>query len=444
MKEHSMYDLKRLDEFHGRSGPLLLIILDGIGIGDEYEGNAFYRAHPKTLLKLAKECRERGLFCKLQASGEAVGLMNEKDKGNSEVGHNALGAGKIYPQGAKLVDIAIKKGKIFQTKLWKQMVQKVKTNDSTVHLIGLLSDGNVHSSINQLFRLLDGLQNSGIQNVRLHILTDGRDVPAKSALEYIHPLQLKLQEIRQKSDDNEYFDYRIASGGGRMRVTMDRYESDWKIVQRGWDAHVRGVVREDELKNGYKGYYSSAAKAIKDARNCFPKLNDQFLPPFVIVNDDSEPVGQIKDNDVVINFNFRGDRAIEISKAFEQGEEFKGFDRVVHPDVLYIGLTQYDGDEKIPENYFVHPPKIKDVLTDYCCANDITQFAIAETHKYGHVTYFWNGNRSGYFCIEKEKYVNIPSEPNEMIEEHPEMKAEEVCKQTITAIKSGEWDFIRV
>jgi 2,3-bisphosphoglycerate-independent phosphoglycerate mutase len=379
-------------------------------------------------------------LCQLKAHGPAVGMLSEKDMGNSEVGHNALGAGRIYDQGAKLVDRYITSGKIFETTLWKKLVSMVKKTKSTVHLLGLLSDGNVHSNISQLFGLLDGLIQSGITKVRIHILTDGRDVPSHSALTYVHQLEEKISEIE---DSHPEADYKIASGGGRMKVTMDRYESDWKIVQRGWNAHVRGIVKEEELQNGYKGYYSSAEEAITHARQCFPERDDQTLPPFVIVDENDQPVGKMADNDVVINFNFRGDRAIQISRAFEE-DDFNEFPPEEQPNVTYVGIMQYDGDALIPKKYLVPPPTIKNVLSQYLCANNISQFAIAETHKFGHVTYFWNGNRSGYVCKEQEKYIEIKSEPNEMIPTHPEMKAKEVCDRTIKALSSGDWKFVRV
>lgn len=437
-----MYQLDNLQAFSGRPGPLLLIIMDGIGIAEKNDGNAVYLANPSTLNRLEKECKKKNLFCELKTHGSAVGLLSEKDMGNSEVGHNALGAGKIYKQGAKRADTAIKSGEVFQSDLWTRLTAKIIQNDNTAHLIGLVSDGNVHSNFSQLFGLIDGLAETGVRKVRIHALTDGRDVPSHSALKYIQPLRRKLNEIMEKYSSKDY-DYQIASGGGRMIVTMDRYESDWRIVQRGWDAHVRGIVREDDLTDCYQGYYHSAEEAIKKARECFPERTDQTLPPFVIVDEEGNPTGKITDGDLVINFNFRGDRAIEISRAFEE-KNFSEFDRVVWPEVDYVGLTQYDGDKKIPKKYLVSPPEIEDVLSDYCCANDITSFAIAETHKFGHITYFWNGNNSGYICPEKEVYVEIKSEPNEMIPEHPEMKAVEVCDETIKALQSQKYQFVRV
>ena len=437
-----MYKLQKLAAFPDRKGPLLLIVMDGIGLGKEDDGNAVYLAQPKTLQKLTEECTRKNLFCSLKAHGPAVGLLSEMDMGNSEVGHNALGSGQIIDQGAKLVDSSIKTKQIFQTEIWSSLIKKVLAKKGTVHLIGLLSDGNVHSNLTQLFGLIEGFVTANIQRLCVHVLTDGRDVPAHSALEFVKPLETLLGEINTKHS-NQNYEYRIASGGGRMQVTMDRYESDWKIVQRGWNAHVLGYVAEEELRNGYKGYYQSAEEAIIHARKCFPNRNDQTLPPFVIINHERKPVGEINDGDVVINFNFRGDRAIQISRAFEE-KDFDKFDRRRVPKINYAGLMQYDGDKFIPKLFLVAPPNIKDILSDYCCANDITSFAIAETHKYGHVTYFWNGNRSGYVCKDKEEYVEITSEPNEMIETNPKMKAIAVCDRTIEAVQSGRFKFVRV
>lgn len=435
-----MYELKKLDSFSGRRGPLLLIIMDGVGIGKKDDTNAVYLANPVNLNKYKEDCMKQNLYMQLKAHGPAVGLPTEKDMGNSEVGHNAMGAGKIYAQGAKLVNKSIKTGRMFETDVWDQYVKPLAGSDRTVHFIGLLSDGNVHSHITQLFGLLDGVSKSGIKSVRIHPLLDGRDVPERSALEFIEPLQAKMRAIM---DANDGYDYQIASGGGRMYVTMDRYESDWGVVKRGWDAHVRGVVKEDEMKNGYKGYYRSATEAIEHGRECLPETNDQTAPPFVIVDKEGNPVGRMKDGDLVINYNFRGDRAIEITKAFIH-ENFSAFDRVYYPDVNYLGLLEYDDAEHIPENYLVPPPDIKDTLSDYCCANGISQFAIAETHKYGHVTYFWNGNRTGYVCADQEAYIEIKSEPSEMIPKNPVMKADEVCAETMRILETLKYDFVRV
>jgi len=434
------YKLERLPNFKGREGPLLLIIMDGIGIGKPDKGNAVYLAQPPNLIKITEECKAKNLYTELKAHGPAVGLPTWDDMGNSEVGHNAMGAGRVYSQGAKLVNEAIKSGKIFQSEIWNKFVKRVKERNSCMHFLGLLSDGNVHSHIDQLFGLLDGTVKSGVRKVRVHILLDGRDVPEYSALKYVDMLEEKLKSI---NDQNFGFDYKIGSGGGRMYVTMDRYESNWEIVRRGWLAHVCGIIEQTELIKGFKGYYRSARKAIEDARRIFPEKNDQFIPPFVIIDENNKPIGRMSDGDVVINFNFRGDRAIQISKVFEQ-KDFNKFKRDYYPDLEYAGLLEYDTDAHIPKQYLVSPPEIQNTITEYLCTNGITQFAIAETHKFGHVTYFWNGNRTGYFCRDKELYIEIHSEPNEMIPINPKMKAYEVCDETIKALKSGKYKFLRV
>ena len=238
-----MYKLEKLESFAGRTGPLLTIIMDGVGIGQENGGNAVFLAKPKNLIDFEKESRSRNLYTQLKAHGLSVGLPSEKDMGNSEVGHNALGSGQIYTQGSKLVNESIRSGSLFGSELWKKITSQVKKTENTIHLIGLLSDGNVHSHIDQLFGILDGLTQAGVEKVRIHPLLDGRDVPSKSALTYIKNLEQKLRKIRLSSVDTD-FRYMIASGGGRMYVTMDRYESDWNVVKRGWDAHVRGIIQD--------------------------------------------------------------------------------------------------------------------------------------------------------------------------------------------------------
>lgn len=433
------YILEKLPSFSGREGPLLLIVMDGLGIGKKDKGDAVFLADPPNIQRLEKECKEKALFRSIFAHGPHVGLPSESDMGNSEVGHNAIGCGQIVNQGAKLVDESIKTGRIFQTDVWKKLTNTVVNTENTVHLIGLLSDGNVHSHIHQLYGILDGLTNSGVKKVRIHPLLDGRDVPAKSALTFIRPLENKLKLIHEEHQ----YDYQIASGGGRMYVTMDRYESDWSVVKRGWYAHVLGMIEEADIKKGYKGYYRSAEEAITHGRECFPETNDQTAPPFVIVDEECKPVGKIVDGDVVINFNFRGDRAIQISKAFEM-EDFDKFDRLRYPKVEYAGLLEYDDEAHIPAQYLVPPPDIEHTLSDFLCAQNITQYAIAETHKFGHVTYFWNGNRTGYVCPELEKYEEIKSDPSEAIPLHPKMKAYDVMVRTLNVLNENKYKFVRV
>ncbi|MGQ4873048.1 MAG: 2,3-bisphosphoglycerate-independent phosphoglycerate mutase [Promethearchaeia archaeon] len=433
----NQFKLKRLKNFSGREGPLVLIIMDGVGIGKKSEYNAVYLANTPFLDMLQRECPKRKLYAQLQAHGTAVGLPTDDEMGNSEVGHNALGAGNIVKQRALLAKEAILSKELFKTEKWKNFTEKIISNNKSLHFIGLLSDGYVHSHTTHLYGLLYGSRDSGVKKVRVHTLLDGRDVPPQSSLEYINELEGVLKEINNSGD----FDYKIASGGGRMRVTMDRYNSDWEVVRRGWDAHVCGIP---EKFPSYKGYFSSAKEAITQARIIDPDISDQYLPSFVVVNENKFPVGKMEDGDGVVFFNFRGDRAIQISRAFDEGESFKEFEKKCNPKVTYYGLLEYDEKEKIPKNYFIAPPKINNPFTKYLCDLGIKQFAIAETHKYGHVTYFFNGNREGYINPNLEKYVEIHSDPSEMIEENPKMKAIEVKDRLIKALITEDYKFLRV
>ena len=422
MKNRSL-SLDKLKSFHGRKGPLLLIIMDGIGIGRQDESNAVYLTLTPTLDRLFQS----RFSTQLQAHGTAVGLPSDDDMGNSEVGHNALGAGRVFDQGARLVNKALETDEIFETDLWDKIVQRSRKG-GTVHFIGLLSDGNVHSHIRHLYKMIDKCAQLALKRVRVHALLDGRDVGERSALDYIVPTQEKLKKITNEKK----LDYRIASGGGRMKVTMDRYNADWNIVKKGWEAHVIGKGR----------FFKTAAKAIQAFYDEDPEMTDQYLDSFVIVDDTEKTVGPIIDGDAVIFFNFRGDRAIEISRSFTE-EIFHEFDRGPLPDILYAGMMEYDGDAHIPPNFLVLPPAIDRTLSEYLCAEKIKMFVVSETQKYGHVTYFWNGNRSGYIDEALETYVEIRSDKIEF-HKAPKMKAMEVKDRAIEMLKRGGYRFGRL
>ena len=413
--------LKKLENPINVKGPVLTIVMDGVGIAPATEANAVYSAYTPTLdMIMAKyPC------VKLKAHGTAVGLPTDDDMGNSEVGHNALGSGQVFAQGAKLVSQSIENGKMFASGTWQKIVSNVKTNNSTLHFIGLFSDGNVHSHIDHLKAMLAQAKNEGVAKVRIHILIDGRDVGETSALEYIGPFEEYLNSLRDAS-----YDIKIASGGGRMVITMDRYEANWKMVEIGWQTHVLGQGRQ----------FASAAEAVEAYRAEY-KVIDQDLPPFVIA-ENGEPVGTINDGDSVIFYNFRGDRAIEISKAFDD-KKFDKFDRVRYPQVVYAGMLEYDGDLHIPSNYLVNPPEITNTMGEYLANTGISQLAISETQKYGHVTYFWNGNKSGKFSDELETYIEVPSDVVPF-EQRPWMKCAEITDKLIECLESGKYDCLRV
>ena len=404
-----------------RRGPVVLLIMDGVGFGKYAEGDAVKAARTETLDRLFATCP----WTALKAHGTAVGLPSDADMGNSEVGHNAMGCGRVFAQGAKLVDQSIETGAMFSGRTWQDLIANVRKNNGTLHFLGLLSDGNVHSNISHLKAMVARAKADGVRRVRVHALLDGRDVGETSALEYFDPFEAYLAEL---SDDS--FDARIASGGGRMVITMDRYNANWEMVRRGWDIHVHGEGRQ----------FSSAHEAIRTLRAETGAI-DQDLPGFVIA-ENGKPVGPVLDGDSFILFNFRGDRAIEISRAFDE-KGLDTFDRGRIPDVMYAGMMEYDGDLHIPSRYLVQPPAIDRTLAEYLCATGLRQFSISETQKFGHVTYFFNGNKSGKFDGNLEQFVEIPSDIVPF-EQRPWMKCAEIADRLIAEIESGKWDFFKL
>ncbi|ONM36893.1 23-bisphosphoglycerate-independent phosphoglycerate mutase 1 [Zea mays] len=276
--------------------------------------------------------------------------------------------------------------------------------------------------------LLKGVSERGAKKIRVHILTDGRDVLDGSSVGFVETLENDLLELRGKGIDAQ-----IASGGGRMYVTMDRYENDWDVVKRGWDAQVLGEAP-------YK--FKSALEAVKTLR-AQPNANDQYLPPFVIVDDSGKAVGPVLDGDAVVTINFRADRMVMLAKALEYAD-FNNFDRVRVPKIRYAGMLQYDGELKLPSRYLVSPPEIDRTSGEYLVKNGIRTFACSETVKFGHVTFFWNGNRSGYFDETKEEYVEVPSDSGITFNVAPKMKALQIAEKARDALLSGKFDQVRV
>jgi 2,3-bisphosphoglycerate-independent phosphoglycerate mutase len=420
------FELKRSAGFPGVEGPVVVCVMDGVGIGRQDASDAVWLARTPQLDALAATVPHLAL----RAHGTAVGMPSDDDMGNSEVGHNAIGAGRVFDQGAKLVGNAIHGGSLFEGpsgEAWQRLTERVRQSGEAFHFLGLLSDGNVHSHIQHLFAMLRRCDHEDVRQVRVHVLLDGRDVGATSALDYVDALEELLEALNRKPDR----DYRIASGGGRMLVTMDRYQADWTVVERGWATHVHAEGRR----------FPSTREAIATLRDESPGIGDQNLPAFVIA-DDSGPVGPIRDGASVVLFNFRGDRAIQISQAFED-DVFPHFDRGARPDVAYAGMMQYDGDLHVPKAYLVAPPAIDRTLGEYLARQGVPQLAISETQKYGHVTYFWNGNRSGAFDDELERYVEIPGDPLPF-EERPWMRAAEITDRLIAELRSGSFRHARV
>jgi 2,3-bisphosphoglycerate-independent phosphoglycerate mutase len=398
-------------------GPVVLVVMDGIGRGAGDEADAVSIASTPTLDRLWVP----GARAELRAHGKAVGLPTDDDMGNSEVGHNALGAGKVYAQGAILVNRAIQSGSLFEGESWKRVTER-GARGGAIHFVGLLSDGNVHSHLDHLEALLGAAAKAGCKKLYVHALLDGRDVPPTSALEYIDRTERFVAGLRVAG-----VDARIVSGGGRMKITMDRYEADWPMVERGWKTHVLAEARA----------FASAGAAVETLRGENPGVIDQDLPAFVV-----SPATPMQDGDACVVFNFRGDRAIEISRAFDD-DSFDKFDRVRRPDVFYAGMMEYDGDLHVPKSYLVSPPQIERPMGEILAAAHIPQLAISETQKYGHVTYFWNGNRSGMFDNGTETYIEIPSD-RVPFEQRPWMKAAEITDRLIAELRTGKHRFARV
>ena len=418
-----MNQLQKLNNFKGVQGPVLTIVMDGVGLAPDTISNAVAGAYTPTLDALMSKYP----MVSLKAHGVAVGLPSDDDMGNSEVGHNALGAGQVFAQGAKLVSNSIESGKMFASATWLELFANFKANGSTLHFMGLFSDGNVHSHIDHLKAMIKQAKVDGVATVRVHILLDGRDVGETSAPDYILPFEDFLASLNDSA-----FDAKIASGGGRMTVTMDRYEANWSMVEKGWHTHVLGDGRQ----------FASAIEAYNTLRAETGKI-DQDIDPFIIA-ENGKPVGTIEDGDSVIFYNFRGDRAIEISKTFDTAEgEFDKFDRVRYPKVVYAGMLEYDGDLHIPSKYLVNPPEISNTMGEYLANTGVAQYAISETQKFGHVTYFWNGNKSGKFSEELETYVEIPSDVVPF-EQRPWMKCAEITDELIKALRQGKYTYYRV
>ena len=414
--------LRKNPAWKGRRGPLVLVIMDGVGYGKYKEGDAVADADMRCLgaIKAKSPC------ARLKAHGSAVGLPSDDDMGNSEVGHNAIGCGRVFEQGAALVSRSIESGAMFEGAAWKEVVANAKGGAAALHFIGLFSDGNVHSHLDHLKAMILRAKAEGLARVRVHALLDGRDVGETSALEFLDPFEEFLREI---SADG--FDARIASGGGRMWITMDRYGADWAMVERGWRAHVLGEARQ----------FASAREAVETCRREIPGVIDQDLKEFVVA-EGGKPIGAIEDGDSVVYFNFRGDRALEITAAFEE-DDFAQFDRVRRPKVCYAGMMEYDGDLRVPRRYLVSPPSIDRTMGEHLAATGVRTMAISETQKFGHVTYFFNGNRTGKFDEKLEEYVEIKSDVVPF-EQRPWMKCAEIADAVIEAIGSGRHDFIRL
>jgi 2,3-bisphosphoglycerate-independent phosphoglycerate mutase len=386
-----------------------LIILDGWGLGKEYEGNAIAKAKTPNFDKLLETYPNTIL----KSSGLAVGLP-EGQMGNSEVGHLNIGAGRIVYQEYTRISKSIENGEFFEKPEFIKAIENVKKNNSKLHLMGLLSDGGVHSHNSHLYALLEFAKKYGVKDVFVHCFMDGRDVPPKSGKGYIEELEKKLAEIGVG---------KIATVSGRY-YAMDR-DKRWERTQKAYDAMSLGKGREA----------SSAVEAMNKSYQ--EDITDEFVIPTVIVNN-GKPVATVDDKDSIIFFNFRPDRARQITRAFVD-VDFEGFDRDKKVDVFFICMTQYDKTIENVEIAF-KPQILKNTLGEYLSSKGCKQLRIAETEKYAHVTFFFNGG------VEKpnegEDRILIPSPKVATYDLKPEMSAIEVKDEVIKQIKERKYDFI--
>ncbi|MDH4224285.1 MAG: 2,3-bisphosphoglycerate-independent phosphoglycerate mutase [Deltaproteobacteria bacterium] len=409
------------DRFKGR-GPLINIVLDGWGIGSHNGGDAVFLARTPNMDRLT----DRFAHSSLLTHGPYVGLPSINDIGGSEVGHLTLGAGKTFPQGPTRIKELIDKGEFSRGEVLNRLIDQCLEKSSALHLIGLLSDGSVHSHISHFYTVINLAVQRGVTRLFVHALLDGRDVPYQSALEYIEPLENRFEAIRR---NHPGWDYRVASGGGREVITMDR-DTNWEKVRLGWQVHVHG--REG-------AHFSSAAEAVQTYRAANPDMADQEITPFVVVKD-GKPAGPIQDGDSVIFMNFRGDRAMEFSQAMVL-DDFKGFDRGRRPTVLYAGMMVYDEDTNMPPLQLMPPASVDNPFGRRVLELGMDQFRLAETQKYAHVTFFFNGGYREPLDPKKETYHLIPSDRIQSYADAPAMKAADIAKKAADFIRSGRFQY---
>ncbi len=420
-------------------GPIVLAILDGVGLAPDGPGNAVSKARTSFLGRAARECPHIAL----EASGEAVGLLPGQ-MGNSEVGHNTMGSGRAIKQGIARIEEAFNSGEIFNSEAWRSIISRILHESSkvamidnskdlwynenitpaTLHFAGIFSDGGVHSHISHLEQMIEQAYTEGIRRMRVHAIFDGRDVPPQSEPKFIR----RFETFVAKFPDA---DIKIASGGGRMTTVADRYENDWSVVARGWDMMVNGEADY---------YFKSAEEGIATLRRLNPTIQDQNLPAFVIVDDKDQPVGKIEKGDGLIYFDFRADRAIEIAQAFTYWD-FPYFNRggYTPDDVYFVGMMEYNSDTHVPEHRLVQPNNATKTLNRFLDERGVSELAISETVKFGHITYYFNGN--SYEKASHEEFIEVESD-KEPFETRPWMKSAEIADEVIKNLP--KYKFVRL
>jgi len=414
-------DLESLRRHFAGRRPLLLIVLDGWGIGPRPEFDAIAQAATPVVDRLWAAYPHTTLM----TCGFHVGLPGRRDLGGSEVGHLTIGAGRILDQGPTRIFNAIEDGTFFESEVLTELIERGRSGH-TLHLMGLLSDGNIHSHIDHFEAVIRHADRSGVARLRVHALLDGRDVGIQSALDYTGRIEALFAEINAKG----HRDYCFASGGGREQITMDR-DRTWPKVQAGWECHVHGAS---------PNRFPSIEQAILHFRAAQPEIIDQDLPGFVIVDQAGRPLGPVADGDAVLFMNFRADRAVEITQAFEL-DDFSGFDRGRRPDCLYAGMMVYDEDHYLPRRVVMGPARVERPLGERIVEWGLSQFRLTETQKYPHVTFFFNGGRREPLEATREEYCLIDSDKIDSFAHAPAMKAVEIADAAEGLVGSGRFDF---
>ena len=417
-----MLFLKNLQQYFSGRGPLIHVVLDGWGVGAADETNAVNRANLPVMSRLIRGCP----YTQLWTHGKYVGLPNEKDMGGSEVGHMTMGAGMVMEQGPTLIQNLLQSGEFFENPVLSRIIQNCVERDTPLHLLGLLSNGNIHSHVDHTEAIIRHAFQSGIRRCYLHALLDGRDVGVQSALDFTEPFEKLFSELKGQRPG---IDYAFASGGGREVITMDR-DNNWEKIETGWRIHVQGQSENQ---------FPSIRDAIEHFRKQNPEIIDQDIPGFVIIRN-GEAVGRIEDQHALIFTNFRGDRATEFSQAV-LADDFPYFERYRCPEVLFAGMTQYDQDNQIPPDYLVGTPVVEEPFGKRILELGLKQFRLSETQKFAHVTFFYNGGYREPLDPLQENYHFIASDKIPSFAERPAMKASGISKKAVEFINSGEYQY---
>lgn len=379
----------------------VLCVMDGLGYCERTSGNAVTRAGMPNLTK----AQQTHLSTLIRASGHEVGLDSAKDAGNSEVGHNAMGAGVTIKQGLSLLNDAFATGKIFKSAVWQKISTFPKLN-----IIILCSNGRVHSNIEHLFQVVEQCKK---QNLPFSVIaiTDGRDVSPRSAAEFLTQVP------------------NLAVIGGRGQIFMDRYQAQTEMLTKAFEVCVEGKA---PVINDWRAY-------LEEFYQANPSLSDEQVPPAII-----DPNNLIKNGEAILLLNYRGDRAVETARMFDKGDYVTAEQFEQIKDCYFAGILQYDAEMNLPANYLCEPPVINNTLTSWLCEHGARQYTVTETVKFGHMTYFFNGNKSAPIDPALETWLEIPSDKlNNLYDKAPKMQAEPITDKLIAAIQSGDYDFLK-